>query len=151
MKKDLWVWCALSHPNQTCRDKAVWELNSWLCIEGTVELNQYLTKGVKDKKSKSTCTTRSLVVAGREDDKDEGIEQLLLFNNLSPEVKDQYPCTGHCFFVPFHPTGVITQQMILGMMENQSFFLNNWVNIAIQGFNNIKTMVEDTDVSPANA
>eukprot|EP00957_Ditylum_brightwellii_P149455 11381373-Ditylum_brightwellii.AAC.1 len=34
-KRDLWVWCALSHPNQTCRDKAVGELNSRLCIEGT--------------------------------------------------------------------------------------------------------------------
>eukprot|EP00957_Ditylum_brightwellii_P060738 4611614-Ditylum_brightwellii.AAC.1 len=89
-KRDLWVWCALSHPNQTCRDKAVGELNSRLCIEGTVELNQYLTKGTKDNKSKSTCMTRSLVVMGREDDKDDGIEQILLFNSLSQEAKDQY-------------------------------------------------------------
>eukprot|EP00957_Ditylum_brightwellii_P127625 9732853-Ditylum_brightwellii.AAC.1 len=94
-KRDLWAWCALSHPNQTYRGKVVGELNSRICIEGTVKLNQYLTKGTKDKKSKSTCMMRSLVVAGREDNKDEGIEQLLLFNSSSQEVKDQYPYTGH--------------------------------------------------------
>eukprot|EP00957_Ditylum_brightwellii_P057684 4373975-Ditylum_brightwellii.AAC.1 len=87
-----------------CRDKAVGELNCCLCIKGTVELNQYLTKGEKEKKTKSTCTTRSLVVAGGDEDKEDRIEQLLLFNNLLQEVKDQYPCTGHWFFVLFHQT-----------------------------------------------
>eukprot|EP00957_Ditylum_brightwellii_P090257 6873768-Ditylum_brightwellii.AAC.1 len=84
-KRNLWVWCALSHPNQTCTDKAVGELNSRLCIKWTNELNQYLTKGAKEKNIKSTCTTRSLVVVDREDNKNDEIEQLLLFNNLSQE------------------------------------------------------------------
>eukprot|EP00957_Ditylum_brightwellii_P083556 6351455-Ditylum_brightwellii.AAC.1 len=56
-----------------------------------------------DKEKKTTSTTRSLVVAGGDKDKDNGIEQLLLFNNLSQEEKDLYPYTGKKF-VPFHPT-----------------------------------------------
>eukprot|EP00957_Ditylum_brightwellii_P143746 10952365-Ditylum_brightwellii.AAC.1 len=103
-KRDLWVWCAIVHPNHTCRDKALGELSRHLSITGTVELNQYLTKGEKEKKLKSTCTTRSLVVGGGGEDKDDGIGQLLLFNNLSQVEKDQYPYTKHWFFVPFHPT-----------------------------------------------
>eukprot|EP00957_Ditylum_brightwellii_P011800 890353-Ditylum_brightwellii.AAC.1 len=107
-------------------------------------------KGAKEKSIKSTCTTRSLVVVGREYDKDDGIEQLLLFNNLSQEVKDQFPYTGYWFFVLFHPTGEITQQMILGMMENQNYFLETQISIAVQGFKDIETMVDDMEVSPAD-
>eukprot|EP00957_Ditylum_brightwellii_P168964 12861216-Ditylum_brightwellii.AAC.1 len=71
-----------------CRDKAVEELNRCMNITGEVELNQYLTKGDNDKKGKTTCTTRSLIVAGGDEDKDDGIEQLLLLNNMSQDEKD---------------------------------------------------------------
>eukprot|EP00957_Ditylum_brightwellii_P071741 5453382-Ditylum_brightwellii.AAC.1 len=74
-----------------------------------------------------TCTTRSLVVAGGDEDKDDRIEQLLLLNNMSQDKKDQYPYMGHWFFVPFNPTRQITQPMILGMMENQNHFLENQI------------------------
>eukprot|EP00957_Ditylum_brightwellii_P044944 3408983-Ditylum_brightwellii.AAC.1 len=87
-----------------------------------------------------TCMTRSLVVAGGDEDKDDGIEQLLLFNNMSQDEKDQYPYTGHWFFVPFNPTRQITQAMILGMMENQNHFLENQISIAVQRFSDIELM-----------
>eukprot|EP00957_Ditylum_brightwellii_P104006 7924301-Ditylum_brightwellii.AAC.1 len=89
------------------------------------------------------CTTRSLVVAGGDEDKDDRIEQLLLLNNMSQEEKEQYPYTGHWFFLPFNPTGQITQAIILGMMENQNHFLKNQISIAVQGFSDIELMVED--------
>eukprot|EP00957_Ditylum_brightwellii_P153661 11693921-Ditylum_brightwellii.AAC.1 len=84
-----------------CRDKAAKDLNRRLNITGEVELNQYLTKGNKDKKGKTRCTTRSLVVAGGDEDKDDGIEQLLLLNNMSQDEKEQYPYTGHWFLFHF--------------------------------------------------
>eukprot|EP00957_Ditylum_brightwellii_P167441 12746721-Ditylum_brightwellii.AAC.1 len=150
VRRDLWVWCTLSHLNQTCQNKAVEELNQQLNITGTVELSQYLTKKEKDKRQKTTCMTRSLVVAGGEDDKDNGIEQLLLFNNMTQEKKDQYPYTGHWYFVPFNQMGQIRQEMILGMMENQNHFLEKQTSVAVQGFCDIVTIVKDPDVSLAD-
>eukprot|EP00957_Ditylum_brightwellii_P122050 9308085-Ditylum_brightwellii.AAC.1 len=35
-------------------------------------------------------------------------------------------------------------------MESQNYFLENQVSIAVQGFKDIKMMVEDTDVPPAD-
>eukprot|EP00957_Ditylum_brightwellii_P205284 15343182-Ditylum_brightwellii.AAC.2 len=145
-KRDLWVWCALSHLNQTCWDKVVEELNSCLSISRAVELNQYLTKGKRSKTK--TSTARSLVVAGGNKDKKDGIKQLLLLNNLTQDKKDQFPYTGHWFFVLFHSTRAITQEMILGMMENQNYFLENQESITVQGLTDIKTFVEDPDFIP---
>eukprot|EP00957_Ditylum_brightwellii_P141208 10758378-Ditylum_brightwellii.AAC.1 len=102
------------------------------------------------KNNKTTCTTRSLVVTGSKNDKEDGIGQLLLFNNLLQEEKDLYTYIGHWLFVPFHPTGEITQQMISGMIENQNYFLENQVSIAVQGFANTDMLVEDTEVFPAD-
>eukprot|EP00957_Ditylum_brightwellii_P018931 1423637-Ditylum_brightwellii.AAC.1 len=88
-KRDLWVWCALSHPNQTYQDKVVEELNSHLSISGAVEFNQYLTKGQRSETK--TSTTIFLVVAGGNKDKDDEIKQLLLFDNLTLDKNNQSP------------------------------------------------------------
>eukprot|EP00957_Ditylum_brightwellii_P063723 4835829-Ditylum_brightwellii.AAC.2 len=40
--------------------------------------------------------------------------------------------------------------MILGMMENQNHFLEKQTSVAVQGFCDIETMVEDPDASPAD-
>eukprot|EP00957_Ditylum_brightwellii_P149611 11392750-Ditylum_brightwellii.AAC.1 len=40
--------------------------------------------------------------------------------------------------------------MILGMMENQNHFLEKQTSVAVQGFSDIKTLVEDPDVSQAD-
>eukprot|EP00957_Ditylum_brightwellii_P101881 7765218-Ditylum_brightwellii.AAC.1 len=92
-KQDVWVWCATSHPNQTFRDDTTKELIRRLSITGDVKLQQYLTKGKKS--VKVMYTTRSLVIAGGEKDREKGIEQLLLLNNLLQEGKDLYTHTGH--------------------------------------------------------
>eukprot|EP00957_Ditylum_brightwellii_P082393 6264856-Ditylum_brightwellii.AAC.1 len=93
---------------------------------------------------------RSLVVVDGDEDKDNEIEQLLLFNNLPQEEKDLYPYTGHCFIMPFYPTGEITQQMVLGMMENQNYFLENQVSVAVQGFTKFEMLVTDMVIPPAD-
>eukprot|EP00957_Ditylum_brightwellii_P072136 5483335-Ditylum_brightwellii.AAC.1 len=69
---------------------------------------------------------------------------------MSHDKKDQYPYTGHWFFVPFNPTAQITQALILGMMENQNHFLENQISITVQGFSDIELMVEDPDTPPAD-
>eukprot|EP00957_Ditylum_brightwellii_P054883 4160117-Ditylum_brightwellii.AAC.1 len=86
-ERDLWVWCTISHPSQTCRDKATDELNRRLTMEGQVKLHQYLTRGGNTKKAAKVPMMRSLAIAGGADEKDEGIEQLLAFNSLSQEEK----------------------------------------------------------------
>eukprot|EP00957_Ditylum_brightwellii_P207427 15352950-Ditylum_brightwellii.AAC.1 len=75
--------------------------------------------------------TRSLVIVGGEEGKDKGIEQLLFFNNLSKEEKDQWPYTGHWFFFPFNQTGEVTQEIILAMMKAQNYFLEFQESIAV--------------------
>eukprot|EP00957_Ditylum_brightwellii_P190592 14508483-Ditylum_brightwellii.AAC.1 len=56
--REVWVWCAMSHPNQMCRDEAKEELNTCLALDEECELNQYLVWAKKnDAKSN---TTRSL-------------------------------------------------------------------------------------------
>eukprot|EP00957_Ditylum_brightwellii_P104353 7948017-Ditylum_brightwellii.AAC.2 len=43
VKREVWVWCAMSHPNQTCRDEAKAELNTRLALENEAcKLTQYL-------------------------------------------------------------------------------------------------------------
>eukprot|EP00957_Ditylum_brightwellii_P199041 15172390-Ditylum_brightwellii.AAC.1 len=69
---------------------------------------------------------------------------------MTHEEKDQYPYTGHWYFVPFNPMGQITHKIILGMMENQNHFLEKQTSVAVQGFCDIETLVEDPDVSPVD-
>eukprot|EP00957_Ditylum_brightwellii_P067852 5150153-Ditylum_brightwellii.AAC.1 len=40
--QEVWVWCAISHPNQTCRDKVKEELNHQLSLAEDCKLNQCL-------------------------------------------------------------------------------------------------------------
>eukprot|EP00957_Ditylum_brightwellii_P110049 8394293-Ditylum_brightwellii.AAC.1 len=94
-ERDIWVWCTILHPNQTCRDKATDELNRPLAMEGQIKLCQYITRGGQNQKKAKVPTTRSLVIAGGADEKDEGIEQLLAFNSRSQEEKDFHPYMGH--------------------------------------------------------
>eukprot|EP00957_Ditylum_brightwellii_P138195 10534941-Ditylum_brightwellii.AAC.1 len=86
---EIWIWCAISHPNQTCRDEAKAELNSWLSLDEDCKLNQYLVWAKKN--NAKSNTTRALVVAGGAEVMEEGIEQLLEFNNLPQEEKGLYP------------------------------------------------------------
>eukprot|EP00957_Ditylum_brightwellii_P201675 15326696-Ditylum_brightwellii.AAC.5 len=143
-ERELWVWCAIYHPNQTCRDKAKTELNMCLSTMGSCKLSQYLVWAKKnDKKSN---TTKYLVVIWGTEDMDDAIEQIIAFNDLSQEEKDLYPHTGHCFFVPFNPTGDINQEQINSMMEAHDYFLENQKSVAVIGFENIKSYVTDPDV-----
>eukprot|EP00957_Ditylum_brightwellii_P194027 14777059-Ditylum_brightwellii.AAC.1 len=89
--QEIWVWCAISHPNQTCRDKAKAELNSWLSLDKDCKLNQHLIWAKKN--NAKSNTTRALVMAGGAEVMEEGIEQLLAFNDLPQEEKDLYPHT----------------------------------------------------------
>eukprot|EP00957_Ditylum_brightwellii_P011325 856428-Ditylum_brightwellii.AAC.1 len=117
----LWVWCTISQPNQTCQDNAKKELNAHLSMKGTVELHQYLTRAKK--LSTKLNTTRLLVVAGSAEDKENGIDQLLAFNNLAQEEKDMYSYTSNWYFIPFNPNGATTQDILLSMMKKQNYFL----------------------------
>eukprot|EP00957_Ditylum_brightwellii_P045190 3426082-Ditylum_brightwellii.AAC.1 len=62
---------------------------------------------------------------------EEGIEQLLAFNDLLQEEKDLYPHTGHWYFIPFNPVGDLTQTQINSMMEAQNYFLKHQKSVVV--------------------
>eukprot|EP00957_Ditylum_brightwellii_P002797 215117-Ditylum_brightwellii.AAC.1 len=59
--QEVWVWCAILHPNQTCQDKAKAELNNQLSLVEDCKLNQYLVWASRN--DAKLNTTQSLVVA----------------------------------------------------------------------------------------